>query len=168
MKYLVVSDLHGSKSGLLRLEAAFSVHKPDVLINLGDTLFGSFDGDEGAVGRYFRSVTAPVMGVRGNCDYRSDAEVLGFDLPETRTFSFAGHTFRLQHRPWCAQLNKGDVALFGHTHVKCLYEEAGVIFLNPGSIGKPRDDGPGYALIDETGIALYDADTFAPIKKISF
>ena len=51
---------------------------------------------------------------------------------------------------------------------KCLYEEAGVLYLNPGSIGKPRDDGPGYAIINETGIVLFDAAKLTPIKRLSF
>lgn len=168
MTYLVVSDLHGSSKGLDLLQAAVFMQKPDVLIVLGDILFGSYDGNEGAVQRYFRSLTIPVLGVRGNCDFADDARSLGFELPEQRTFTFAGRTFHLQHRPWCASFEPGDIALCGHTHVKCLYKEAGIFYLNPGSLGRPRDDGPGFAVINDEGIALYDASKFIPIKSLKY
>ena len=168
MTYLVVSDLHGSVHGLELLKRAIFAQKPDVLIVLGDILFGAFDGDEGKICAFFASNSIPVLAVRGNCDYVFDGERLGFDLPETRSFRFAGRTFHLQHRPWCHYFEKGDVALWGHTHVKCLYQEGGVIYLNPGSIGKPRDDGPGYAAIDEKGIVLFDAESLLPLKRLDF
>ncbi len=168
MTYLVVSDLHGSSHGLDLLKRAILAQKPDVLIVLGDILFGSFDGDEGAICRFFQGNKIPVLGVRGNCDYSEDGTRLGFDLPEVRNFVFQGRNFHLQHRPWYRNFEKGDVALWGHTHCKCLYEEAGVLYLNPGSIGRPRDDGPGYGIIDESGITLFDAETLMPIKHLSF
>ncbi|MBQ7250029.1 MAG: YfcE family phosphodiesterase [Bacilli bacterium] len=168
MTYLVVSDLHGSSRGLDLLKTAILMQKPDVLIVLGDILFGAFDGDEGACCRFFKGLTIPVMAVKGNCDYSSDGESLGFALPLSREFVFADRTFHLQHHPWYTRFQKGDVALWGHTHFKCLYEEAGVLYLNPGSIGKPRDDGPGYAIINETGIVLFDAAKLTPIKRLSF
>ena len=168
MTYLVVSDLHGSSHALTLLKQAILVQKPDVLIVLGDILFGAFDGDEGAICRFFASSEIPVLAVKGNCDDYYDAERLGFDLPPVRNFSFAGHAFFLQHRPWYRGFDKGDVALWGHTHCKCLYEEDGAFYLNPGSLGKPRDDGPGFAVIDESGIALYDAENLNPIKTLKF
>lgn len=144
------------------------MQKPDVLILLGDILFGSFDGDEGACCSYFRSLIIPVMAVRGNCDYSSDETKLGFPLPLSREFSFAGRHFHLQHHPWYLSFAKGDVVMNGHTHFKMLYEEGGVIYLNPGSIGKPRDDGPGFAVIDSEGITLFDAAELKAIKRIGF
>ena len=168
MTYLVVSDIHGSVHGLELLKRAIFAQKPDVLLVLGDILFGAFDGDEGAICKFFASNSIPVLAVRGNCDYVFDGERLGFDLPEARTFKFAGRTLHLQHRPWCRGFETGDVALWGHTHVKCLYQESGVIYFNPGSIGRPRDDGPGYGVINEQGITLYDAETLLAIKRIAF
>ncbi len=168
MTYLVISDLHGSKHGLELLKQAIFAQKPDVLLVLGDILFGAFDGDEGAVCRFFKTNAIPVLAVRGNCDYAFDGERLGFDLPESRSFRFAGQEFHLQHRPWCRAFGKNDVALWGHTHFKCLYREGETIYLNPGSIGRPRDEGPGYAIIDESGVTLYDAETLMALKRIGF
>ena len=168
MTYLVVSDIHGSASGLQLLKQAIFAQKPDVLVVLGDILFGAYDGNEGNLQTFFRTLSIPVLAVRGNCDFSDDARYLGFDLPERRTFSFANRTFHLQHRPWCSSFEPGDVAMCGHTHVKCLYEEAGVFYLNPGSLGRPRDDGPGYAVIDENGITLFDAKTLLAIKHLTF
>ncbi len=168
MTYLVVSDLHGSSRGLQLLKNALFAQKPDVLLLLGDLLFGAYDGDEGKVCDFFKQLKVPVLAVRGNCDYVFDGERLGFDLPEARAFKIAGHEVHLQHRPWCRAFQKGDIAMWGHTHVKCLYEEAGVIYCNPGSIGRPRDDGPGYAVMNEQGITLFDALTLTPLKSLKF
>ena len=43
--------------------------------------------------------------------------------------------------------------LMGHTHYKMQRENCGVVFLNPGSVGQPRDGGwPSYATLDtDTG-----------------
>jgi len=49
-----------------------------------------------------------------------------------------------------AELAGADVVLCGHTHRPLLREAAGVLFVNPGSVGRPDDGDPraGYALLD--------------------
>ena len=45
-----------------------------------------------------------------------------------------------------------DVLVFGHTHKPWVHEYGGVLFVNCGSVGKPKDGDPRacYALLDST------------------
>jgi putative phosphoesterase len=49
-----------------------------------------------------------------------------------------------------AQTSEADVVLFGHTHVPFTKEVNGVLFVNAGSVGKPKDGNPRacYAILD--------------------
>lgn len=168
MKYLVFSDLHGSLQGLQLLKEAVDFEKPDVLLCLGDVLFGAYDGDARAVASYLSQESPTVIGVRGNCDHLYDEHVLGFALPEENTLVYHGHRLIMRHAPFYVPTNPGDVLLYGHTHVKLLHKDAGAYHLNPGSIGKPRDGSPSYATIEETGIFLKNASTHALISHEEF
>ncbi len=46
-----------------------------------------------------------------------------------------------------------DVLVFGHTHKPWVHEYGGVLFVNCGSVGKPKDGDPraGYAVLSEDG-----------------
>jgi putative phosphoesterase len=46
-----------------------------------------------------------------------------------------------------------DVLVFGHTHKPWVHEYGGVLFVNCGSVGKPKDGDPraAYALLEERG-----------------
>ena len=168
MKFLVFSDLHGSKRGLEKLQAAVLIHKPDLLICLGDTLFGAMDGDARACADYLSHSSVPITAVRGNCDSYHDESTLGFPLPDEHTFYFAGHRLRLSHAAYWSDSKPGDILMSGHTHVQSLYRDGQTIRLNPGSIGKPRDGIYGYATIEEWGIALYDASDHHLVERLDF
>ena len=49
-----------------------------------------------------------------------------------------------------AEMSEADVVVFGHTHLPYSKEVAGVLFVNDGSVGKPKDGDvrAGYALLD--------------------
>ncbi|MPZ24604.1 MAG: YfcE family phosphodiesterase, partial [Dehalococcoidia bacterium] len=46
-----------------------------------------------------------------------------------------------------------DVLVFGHTHRPWIHEYGGVLFVNCGSVGKPKDGDPraGFAVLSERG-----------------
>ncbi|MCW3065243.1 MAG: Phosphoesterase [Solirubrobacterales bacterium] len=64
-----------------------------------------------------------------------------------------------------------DVLVFGHTHKPWIHEYGGVLFVNCGSVGKPKDGDPraAFALLEATdhgvsasiGRVPYDADAVA-------
>jgi putative phosphoesterase len=52
-----------------------------------------------------------------------------------------------------AAAEEADALVFGHTHKPWLNEYGGVLFVNCGSVGKPKDGDPraGFAILEETG-----------------
>ncbi len=71
-----------------------------------------------------------------------------------------------------AGLSDCDVLVFGHTHKPWIHEYGGVLFVNCGSVGKPKDGDPRAAFavleLDETGSVqasiervAYDAEAVA-------
>ena len=52
-----------------------------------------------------------------------------------------------------AQDSGADVLIFGHTHKPWIREIAGVLFVNCGSVGKPKDGDPrsSFALLELEG-----------------
>jgi putative phosphoesterase len=105
------------------------------------------------------------------------------DLPFDLRFELAGKRVRLVHgsprkvneylledRPASsferiAQLADGDVLLFGHTHKPWVREYGRVLFVNCGSVGKPKDGGPrgSFALLEER-----DGDLHATIERVAY
>jgi putative phosphoesterase len=79
------------------------------------------------------------------------------DLPFDLRFEFAGKRIRLVHgsprkvneylfedKPpqtfeRIAKLAEADILVFGHTHTPWVDERSGVLFVNCGSVGKPKD-----------------------------
>ncbi|MGH2848590.1 MAG: metallophosphoesterase family protein [Thermoleophilaceae bacterium] len=49
-----------------------------------------------------------------------------------------------------------DVLAFGHTHQPWIAEYGGVLLVNCGSVGKPKDGGPlgGFAVLEADGAAV--------------
>jgi putative phosphoesterase len=49
-----------------------------------------------------------------------------------------------------------DVLLFGHTHKPWIHEYGGVLFVNCGSVGKPKDGDPqaGFAVLEADGTTV--------------
>jgi diadenosine tetraphosphatase ApaH/serine/threonine PP2A family protein phosphatase len=68
-------------------------------------------------------------------------ELVMVDRP-TSTFQRLAHT------------SKADVVVFGHTHLPYTKSVDGVLFVNVGSVGKPKDGDPRacYAIIDLIGV----------------
>jgi putative phosphoesterase len=70
-----------------------------------------------------------------------------------------------------AAAEEADVLVFGHTHRPWVREHGGVLFVNCGSVGKPKDGDPrgAFAVLDATSDELlvaiervaYDADAVA-------
>jgi putative phosphoesterase len=64
-----------------------------------------------------------------------------------------------------AAAESDDVLLFGHTHKPWVREHGGVLFVNCGSVGKPKDGDPrgAFAVLDGTG-----ADVEVTIERVSY
>ena len=156
MKYLIASDLHGSAKYCRELMEACAREGADRILLLGDILYHGPRNDlpeEYAPKEVIAMLSAckvPVCGVRGNCEAEIDQTVLPFPvmadyalLPLGNRLIFAthGHLYNETHLP---PLNPGDILLHGHTHIKemrMIGENNDILYLNPGSLSIPKDDG---------------------------
>ena len=141
-RYLIglISDTHGHlPSGVSK---AFK--NADLIIHAGDI------GDEAVIDRL--SKIAPVVAVRGNMDFGKWAS----QLPETEIIEIgqivivALHMLnRLNADPDHAGIK---AVISGHTHRPDIFEENGIIFINPGSASYPKSGQPAsVALIQIKG-----------------
>ena len=166
MLFLLCSDLHGSDAGALLLKKAADRHSPDCLILLGDILHGH-SGDKELFLSLLSGLSVPVLAVKGNCDYLSDEQRLGFPLPDSLCFPLFGRKCHFSHYPPSGRLD-GGLYFHGHTHVKALFELDGSIICCPGSISYPRDGLYSYALLSDGLISLYDAENGQKIGEKAF
>jgi putative phosphoesterase len=60
-----------------------------------------------------------------------------------------------------------QVAISGHTHVKVLKEQDGIILLNPGSTTIPKDGTSSFAFYENGQIELWDLDSQSVIKVLT-
>ena len=144
MKILIVSDTHGKTE---YLESVLEKEKPlDRLIHLGD-----IEGDED----YIPVIAeCPVEIVAGNNDFFSDlpGECV-IQIGRYKALLTHGHYYYVNSRKdfvRSAAVQRGaKIALFGHTHVPYIEEEAGILVACPGSLSLPRqaDHCPTYLLL---------------------
>ena len=128
----VVSDTHD----LLREEALEELSGVDLILHAGDVCSPEILEQLGSI--------APVVAVRGNCDF---GEWAG-RLPVESAFQVCGWRIRMIHN--VAELSEhpelgwdADMVVFGHTHTPHFaLKDDGTLFLNPGSAGRKRFDLP--------------------------
>jgi len=128
----VFSDSHGSLEEMLH---AVRVWQPDLILHLGDH---ALDAQE-----LQTECGVPVRYVKGNCDLGSPAPASNmFELDGVRIMMCHGHLHRvkmtLDSLLNAAHFSRADVVLYGHTHVAHLEETAGMLVINPGSVGSSR------------------------------
>jgi putative phosphoesterase len=130
MSIALISDTHG----LLRPEVVERLAGAQRILHMGDV------GDPEILAQL--KEIAPLTAIRGNVDHGEWAT----RLPETIEVEVHGKRAYLIHN--LAQLDLDpsvagiDLVLYGHTHRPDQHEEAGVHYVNPGSIGPRRFDLP--------------------------
>lgn len=167
MKWLIASDIHGSRLFCERMLAAFDREKADRLLLLGDLLYHGPRNDlpenydpKAVIGR-LNTRKDKIFCVRGNCEAEVDQMVLCFPvmadycLLETAghvVFATHGHHYNLETPP---ALKPGDVLLHGHTHVPAKDNSLGFWYLNPGSVSLPKENSPHSYMTLEDGLFLW-------------
>ena len=158
MKYVIASDIHGSKTWCDRLVRAIEVEQPDQVILLGDLLYHGPrnplpDGYAPAeVAAMLNGLADRLTAVRGNCDAEVDQMMLEFPCladyalvvdGARKLFCTHGHALSPDDPP---RLPEGSLFLSGHTHVKVNEIRDGIRFVNPGSVSLPKDGTRSFAL----------------------
>ena len=163
MKWMIASDIHGAFPAFAELQKFYIRSGARKLFLLGDLLYHGPRNDlpDGyapkKVAAALNEMKADLLCVRGNCDCEVDQMVLDFPILSDTMLAFdREHVFHFAHghheKPL---LRQGDIYIQGHTHFKYLDSEDGVIHINPGSVGIPKDGPTGSCIIYEDGVFLF-------------
>ena len=168
MKFLVLTDIHGSSKYLNLAIEKFNELKCEKMLLLGDILYHGPRNDlpenynPKEVVEILNQYSDKIIAVRGNCDAEVDQMVLNFNLLEDAFLEESGVVYYLTHGHHTnaeepADLKRGTVVLHGHTHIikKDIVDE--VEYLNIGSITLPKQGTPRcYAVLDKSGVQVFD------------
>ncbi len=159
-KVLFASDLHGRRERLKSFLKRIEEEKPDWILMGGDLVYyGPRNGipedrDEDFVRQELKALyeKGNFFSVRGNCDRNEDQ--IPFDLPILRELTYEKKKIALFHGHeeslFALSSKKYDAYLFGHTHLYCIDETKEGLFLNPGSLGFPKENHvPTYMVLEE-------------------
>ena len=133
-----ISDIHGSIYYAKKAVERFESENADYMVILGDILYHGarnplpLEHNPKEVIALLNELKDMIIAVRGNCDSEVDEMVLEFPIMATyshilynsrRFFLTHGHIYNEDNLP---SLGKGDVFLYGHTHIP-VAEERGYI-----------------------------------------
>lgn len=153
MRYLLVSDIHGSAPRLRKVLEYFEKEKLDMLLILGDILnYGPRNGvpeglDAPAIVSMLNPLSDRIIAVRGNCDAEVDQMLLTFPMMGdyamvvdngVKIYITHGHNTNETNMP----VTGCDIFVYGHTHRQKLEKQGDVVVCNTGSITFPKDSNP--------------------------
>lgn len=123
MKVIVTSDIHHNKKDFENIKMN---NDYDLFLDAGDSCLSQNDlGD--------------VLTVKGNCDLYRYPSFRIIQLNEKyKVYITHGHHDNLNTLKYKALENGCNIVITGHTHISMNIEEEGILFLNPGSITRPR------------------------------
>ena len=138
---IVLSDTHGHRDNVWRLEGAFK--ECDYILHLGD---GALDMSE-VLALYPKKTFV----CRGNCDLARAPREGELEIEGVKIFFCHGDAYRVKWELFRlaeeAKSRGCQLALFGHTHRAEIAEVDGVTLVNPGSMKLPPFFGGSYAYI---------------------
>ncbi|MGL4730868.1 MAG: metallophosphoesterase [Clostridium sp.] len=134
MKIGIISDTHRNKSNMDR--AVEKLKDCDMIFHLGD----NYKDIEYIKQKY----TGEIVAIHGNCDTmkKLDKEkvckIEGYTIFLTHgdNYGVNFNTFKLGYK---AMEIGAEIVLYGHSHVASIEEDNNIKFINPGSVGQPRD-----------------------------
>lgn len=150
MKYLLVSDIHGSLPALEKVLDYYDQEHCDMLCILGDILnYGPRNSlpaglDPKAIAERLNERAADIIAIRGNCDSEVDQMLLRFPILSDytllvdggkRLFLTHGHIYNREKMPQM----RCDALVYGHTHLwEMTATESGTLICNTGSVTFPK------------------------------
>lgn len=177
MRVLIASDIHGRINSARKLEAAFLRVRPARMILLGDYLYNGprngvpYDYDPMGVAVILNKFASLIIGVRGNCDSRIDESLLHWSFADSRVININGFRCDLIHGDLLTSeivsVERGDILMYGHTHVPMLKKTDGVVYFNPGSVAFPKQDyPPSYGLMDGEHLEIRSLNDDQPLMQL--
>lgn len=169
MKYLFVSDIHGSLPQLEKVLSFFERENYDMLCLGGDMLnYGPRNRlpeglDAQGVAALLNRYASRIVAVRGNCESEVDQMLLAFPTMAdyalivdegVRIFLTHGHVYNPKVFP-----QQVDVLIYGHTHVWQLEQQQGMWVCNMGSPTFPKQERePTFATLCDGVLAVRAMD----------
>ena len=167
MKYLIVSDIHGSFYYTKKLLEIISKEQPDKICILGDLYYHgprnplTEEYSPMEVNKALNSLSEKIIAIKGNCDSEIDQTISDFVLNQHYTFKFNDKTILLTHGHI---YNKDimpefdfDIMFYGHFHKNFILKNDNKIFVNCGSISLPKENTfNSYTVLDEESITIKD------------
>lgn len=169
MKFLIASDIHGSKTYTAQLLKCFEEEKADKLILLGDIYnHGPRNPlpdryEPMGVAALLNPLVDRLLVLKGNCDSDVDTLISDFEFVSEAVVVDGDRQVFLQHgdRFHKSQLPKncGDCFIYGHFHTGFLERSGGVLVANPGSVSLPKNGTPrSYILLEKGELILKDLE----------
>lgn len=154
MRYLVITDIHGSSYYLEKALTKYKTLNLDKIIILGDILYHGPRNDlpEGYNPKEVIALLNPlshnILAVRGNCDAEVDQMVLQFPLFDEANL----HGVLLTHGHHLDEIKDDGYVLVGHYHINKISDKH--VFL--GSLSIPKDTHHTYGVIIDGILRSYD------------
>lgn len=165
MKYLIISDIHGSYKYLKLAFKAFLDFKCDKIIILGDILYHGPRNDlpieynPKECIKLLNENVGLIEAIGGNCDAEVDQMVLDFKIDRPHFTNINGIDVYITHGHHLEEVpQNAEIILYGHSHISKIINEDSKIFINPGSISIPKGDKiNSFAIVDdENNLKIYD------------
>lgn len=137
-----VSDSHGDIYAVKR--AISQMGDVDIIIHLGD----HFRDAQMAA----KEIKRNICYIRGNCDFGSSVECDRiFAAENTKILITHGHRYNVKSDYLDiyikARQEEVGLVLFGHTHFAEVFEKDNIVFVNPGSVSRPRGGLATFAVV---------------------
>ncbi|MEO4052043.1 metallophosphoesterase [Solibacillus sp. CAU 1738] len=159
MKLLIMSDTHGDAE-VIRQVRDFHTDV-EAIIHCGDSELP-----------YDHPYLEGVARVRGNCDRNDDRfpDELLLELGKTKIFVTHGHLFNVKSSllslTYRAKELDANICCFGHSHLLGAEMIDDILFINPGSLLKPRGrDDKSYVLVNIED-NVYNINCYSNINKL--
>lgn len=163
MRALVISDVHGVKTNLEKIKNRYIQLNCDKLIVLGDLYWGNSqaDYDPKYVRKFLESFKDNLVCIRGNCDFQVNPDEEPYPIEKDNVINidkniYITHGHLYNEKNWIIE---NSILIFGHYHVPFIEEIGSNVFINPGSISKPRSENlPSYLLINGQEFTIFDVN----------
>lgn len=176
MKYLVISDIHGSSYYAKKIEKIYEKEKPDKIILLGDLYYHgprnslTEEYNPMEVAKILNKFKDKILCTKGNCDAEVDQMISEFKFQDNINLKINGVDFFFSHGHKYNESNIppiGEVIIYGHFHIGFIKTINGLIFANPGSISLPKNNSKNsYMIINDENIIIKDVEGNIIEKKL--
>lgn len=178
MKYIVISDIHGSLYYTKKMERIINKENPDKIILLGDLYYHgprnplTDEYNPMEVSKILNTHKDKILCVKGNCDAEVDEMISDFKFEDNirlningKRFVFThGHKYNIDNIP-----ENVDILIYGHFHTGFIKQIDNVIYINSGSISLPKNDTTNsFLLIENDSIYLKSVNDEKTIDRINF